>query len=355
MNIRYMYLEVLKQHFPGWVLLKGGFNMKVIFITGGAGFIGSYFTKYFLRRNKNFIIVNMDKLTLTGNLKNLSEVEDSPRHHFIKGDICNQDMVNYILKRYRPDYIINFAAEQSAGRSLEHPLLFTQTNSLGALTLLEGARYIWSKRNFNGNRFIQVSTDEVYGYSSDSSEFFTEESGLSPENPYAVSKASADMMASTYFKNFGLPSIITRCCSTYGPFQHKEELIPSGIINILEGRQQAKTADSSNKREWIHVQDHCIAIIRAMFYGTPGEIYNIGTGEAFTEDELSERILRISSKIIEPPESSEGRQTISKYNSLNSYKIRNNLKWSNKIKLEDGLKDTVSWYINNKDLWGIQT
>jgi dTDP-glucose 4,6-dehydratase len=325
--------------------------MKVIFVTGGAGFIGSFFVKYFLRRNKNFIIVNMDKLTYAGSLKNLTEIEDSPRHHFVKGDICNQELVNYILKRYRPDYIINFAAESNARRSIEHPLLFTQTNSLGALTLLEGARYIWSKKNFNGNRFIQVSTDEVYGYSENSQDFFTEESNLSPGNPYAVSKASADMMAQTYYKTYGLPSIITRCCATYGPFQHKENFIPSGIISTLDGRQLIRKPDTSNKKEWIHVQDHCIAIIRTMFYGQPGEIYNIGTGEGFTELELSEKIQRLLGKSVETLETAEDRHPIDKYNSLNSYKIKNNLKWSQKLMLDEGLKDTASWYINNKDFW----
>lgn len=325
--------------------------MKVIFVTGGAGFIGSYFIKYFLRRNKNFIIVNMDKLTYAGNLKNLTEVEDSPRYHFIKGDICNQEFVNYILKRYRPDYIINFAAETGIERSIEHPLLCTQTNIIGTLTLLEGARYIWSKKNFAGNRFIQVSTDEVYGYCDNSSDFFTEESSLSPDNLYSVSKTSADMMALTFFNTHGLPSIVTRCCSTYGPFQHKEKFIPARIVDTLEGRQSNMERNSYIRREWIHVQDHCIAIIRTMFYGKPGEIYNIGTGEEHSEVELEGKILRLLGKTDEPAELPEIKTAWDKRNALNSYKIKNNLKWSNKFTLEEGLKDTINWYKTNRDFW----
>lgn len=325
--------------------------MRVIFVTGGAGFIGSYFIKYFLRRNKNFIIVNMDKLTYSGNLKNLSEIEDSPRHHFVKGDICNQEFVNYILKRYRPDYIINFAAETNIKRSKEHPIICAQTNLMGTLTLLEGARYIWGKKNFAGNRFIQVSTDEVYGYNDNNTEFVTEESSLFPNSPYAVSKASADMMVLTFFKVHSLPAIIVRCCNTYGPFEYKENFLPSSILNILEEKQLPVNADDDTVREWLHVQDQCVAIIRALFYGKPGEVYNIGSGEGFTETDLQEKILRLSGRTCGLDELKVDKPVSDRFVALNSYKIKNNLNWSNKFSLEEGLKNTISWYNANKDFW----
>ncbi|MCX7842424.1 MAG: dTDP-glucose 4,6-dehydratase [Clostridia bacterium] len=324
--------------------------MRVILITGGAGFIGSYFAKYFLRRNKNFIIVNIDKLTDKSSIENLRELEDNPRHHFVKGDIRNQELVNYILKRYRPDFIINFAAESNVDRSFIHPSLFTETNVIGTQTLLEGARYIWAKNNFRGNCFVQVSTDEVYGENT-GDDYFTEESRVLPNNPYAASKAAADMISRSYFISYGMPVVITRSCNNYGPNQGLEKFIPKCITNVLQEKPIPIYGDGSSIREWIYVQDHCIAIIRALFYGKPGEIYNIGTGEEIRNIELARGILRLCGRSEDFFQQVEDRPSHDKRYGLNSYKARNNLNWSSKIRLEDGLKLTMQWYRNNREWW----
>ncbi len=324
--------------------------MKVILVTGGAGFVGSYFIRYFLRRNKNYILVNMDKLNHASSLENLRDVEDSPRHHFVKGDICSQDLVNYIMKRYRPDYIINFAAESGVKRSLEHPLAFTQSNVTGTLTLLEAARFIWGKNNFSGNRFVQVSTDEVYGENNDQ-DFFTEESDLRPGNPYSASKAAADLIARSYSKTFGMPVVITRSCNNYGPYQNREKFVSKSIINALEDKPLTLYGDGSHTREWIHVQDHCVGIIRALFYGKSGEIYNVGTGEELSNADMAKKVLALLKKPEDMVETLADRPYHDKRHGLNSYKSRNNLSWSPKYKLEEGLRETILWYKNNRPWW----
>lgn len=328
--------------------------MKIILVTGGAGFIGSNFIKFYLRRNKNFIIVNLDKLTYAGNLNNLKEIEDNPRYHFIKGDICNRDLVNYILRRYRPDYIVNFAAESHVDRSIENPSVFIETNVMGTMTLLEGARYTWSKRSNSGNRFIQISTDEVYGNTENKSDFFTEESQLLPNNPYSASKASADLMVRSFFKTYGFPAIITRCCNNYGPYQNFEKFIPKCITNAINDKPIPVYGDGSNIREWIHVIDHSIAIIRVLFYGKPGEIYNIGSGNELSNIEITRKILKHLGKSESLINMVTDRPGHDKRYALNSYKIRNNVNWSNKISFDDGLKETIRWYIDNEDWWKVK-
>jgi len=325
--------------------------MKVIFVTGGAGFIGSTFIKYFLRRNKNFLIVNMDKLTYAASIENLREMESSPRHHFVKGDICNQDLVNYIVKRYRPDYIINFAAETHVDRSINNPSVFVQSNVMGTLTLLEAARYHWGKSDINNYRFIQVSTDEVYGSLQNDEDYFMEESNLEPNSPYSASKAGADMLVRSFSKTYNMPTIITRCCNNYGPYQYNEKFIPMCITNALQDKPISIYGDGGNKREWINVIDHCIAIIRVMFYGKPGEIYNVGTGEEASNLDIAKRILSMTGKREDAFEMVEDRLAHDRRYALNSYKIRNNLSWSSKVSLEEGLKDTVKWYKENKGWW----
>ncbi|HEX2927601.1 MAG TPA: dTDP-glucose 4,6-dehydratase [Ruminiclostridium sp.] len=325
--------------------------MKVILVTGGAGFIGSNFIKYFLRRNKNYIIANIDKLTYAGKLDNLRELENSPRYHFIKGDICNSELVDYVLRKYRPSYIINFAAESDVDRSINHPSTFIGANVMGTLTLLEGARFIWGKGGMNGNRFIQISTDEVYGSACSDSEYFMEESPLMPNNPYSASKASADLLVRAFSKTYGMPAIITRCCNNYGPFQNMEKFIPTCITNALQDKQIPVYGDGSNVREWIYVLDHCIAIIRALFYGKPGETYNIGTGEKLSNIDLARKILKLAGKPEDLIHMVADRPGHDKRYSLNSYKARNNLSWSSKYSLDDGLKETVQWYKDNTAYW----
>ncbi|RCX16878.1 dTDP-glucose 4,6-dehydratase [Anaerobacterium chartisolvens] len=323
--------------------------MKVLLVTGGAGFIGSNFITYFLKRNKNYILVNIDKLTYAGNINNLRSIENNPRYHFIKGDICNYELVNYVFRKYKPDHIINFAAESHVDRSISHPSVFVSTNILGTMTLLEGARHLWGRHGFQGNRFLQVSTDEVYGSLDNSNDYFLEESNLDPSSPYSASKAGADLMVGAFAKTYGLPVIITRCCNNYGPYQYSEKFIPTCVLNALQDNSIPIYGDGTNVREWIHVQDHCIAIIRALFYGKPGQIYNIGTGEEVSNLEMAARILKILDKPQELIRMVKDRPGHDKRYALNSYKIKSNLNWSSKIKLEDGLTDCVRWYKSNPD------
>lgn len=325
--------------------------MKVMLVTGGAGFIGSNFIRYFLRRNRNFILVNLDKLTYAGNLNNLREVEDSPRYHFIKGDICNYELVNYVLRKYKPHIIINFAAESHVDRSIHHPSAFAETNIMGTLTLLESARHIWGKGNPEDCRFVQVSTDEVYGSIDNDQDYFLEESNLLPNSPYSASKAGADLMVRAYAKTYGLPVITTRCCNNYGPYQYPEKFIPKSITCALNGEPIEIYGDGKNKREWIHVLEHCIALIRAMFYGKPGEVYNIGTGFEISNIELAQKILKYLEKPQDMIRYVDDRPAHDRRYALNSYKIKSNLNWVSKIRFEDGLYQTVQWYKDNRNWW----
>lgn len=325
--------------------------MKVLLVTGGAGFVGSNFIKYFLKRNKNFFVINMDKLIFSSNLDNLRELEDSPRHQFIKGDICNQDLLNFVLNKYKPDYIMNFASESYTERNILSPCSFGQTNVMGTLYLLEGAKNLWHKNKYNNNRFIQISTDEVYGSLSNKTDYSNEESSLAPNNPYSASKASADLLCQSFNSTYGIPTIISRSCNIYGPHQHHERFIPKCIISAIEDGQFPLYGEGSNIREWLHVNDHSIALIRTLFYGSSGQIYNIGSGQEISNVDLAREILKIMKKsddlIRKIPDSPSKEYRYA----MNSYKIRNNLGWSSKISLEEGIKDTIRWYLTNKDTW----
>jgi len=331
--------------------IKGVFKMKVILATGGAGFIGSCFIQYFLRRNKNFIIVNIDKLIYHGNMESLREIENSPRYHFIKGDICNSELMNYIFRKYKPEYILNFANDSRIDRIRDQPAFFTQTNIIGTQVLLEGARTIWSKNNYQGNRFIQISDYEVYGNTAQKTDYFLEESPLLPTNLLSASKAGADLLIQAFSKVSGLPAIIIRCCNNYGPHQTLDNFIPFCITNALSDRTIPIDGESADTREWIHVLDHCIAIIRALFYGKPGEIYNIGSGEEISNADLATRILKMLGKPEDMLALQRDRLVQNKRFAINSYKARNNLRWASKIQLDQGLKDTIQWYKSNRTLW----
>ncbi|HHV29697.1 MAG TPA: NAD-dependent epimerase/dehydratase family protein [Clostridium sp.] len=323
--------------------------MRVMLITGGAGFIGSNFIRFFLRRNKDFIIVNMDNLNYASNLDNFKDLERSPRYHFVKGSIANHELVNYVIKRHRPDYIINFASESNSDNCINNPINYMQTHVLGTQTLLESARYFWGKHKFQGNRFIQVSTNEVYGSTPNSDVFFSEDTPISPDNPFSASKAAADILVKSYASAYGFPAIITRSCPTYGPYQHIGNFVPTCIINALSDKPISVCQNSPNVREWIYVLDHCVALIRVLFYGKTGEIYNISSGNEMSDFDMAKKILRLLGK----PDSTIERIGDSSLPDtrcvLNSYKLKNNLNWNTKFKIEDGLRDTILWYKENAD------
>lgn len=322
--------------------------MRTMLVTGGAGFIGSNYISWFLRKNKDFIIVNIDKLTYAGNINNLKEVEDSPRYHFIKGNICNGKLVNDVLECYQPEYIINFAAESHVDRSISNPLVFAESNIIGAMVLLDAAHRLWEKSGYSGKCFVQISTDEVYGSIDYGSDIFSEESGLMPNSPYSASKASADLMVRAFVKTYNFPAIITRCCNNYGPCQNTEKFIPTCITNALQNKPIPIYGSGMNIREWIHVLDHCEAITRALLNGKPGEIYNIGSGEEISNIDLAKKILNRMSKPADLIKMVSDRPGHDKRYALNSNKAKTNLNWICKYRLDEGIQETIHWYENNK-------
>lgn len=324
--------------------------MKVLLVTGGAGFIGSNFIRYFLNTNKDFVLVNLDKLTYAGNLNNLREFEGDPRYNFAKGDICDKEQVNRIFEEYNPQYIINFAAESHVDNSISGPSVFGQTNVMGTLNLLECAKNFWSKSSID-NRFLQVSTDEVYGSIDNFEDYFSENSILLPNSPYSASKAGADLFVRAFSKTYGIPVIVTRCCNNYGPYQYKEKLIPTCIAKAIKGEPIPIYGDGSNIREWIHVLDHCSAIIKALFYGIPGEIYNIGSGEEISNLDMAGIILRNLGNPQDAIIRVSDRPGHDKRYALDSTKIKNSLAWSCRYTLSEGIIETVKWYKDNQSWW----
>ncbi|MDF2987358.1 MAG: rfbB [Eubacterium sp.] len=325
--------------------------MKVLLVTGGAGFIGSNFIKYFMDTYKDFVVVNYDKLTYAGNLNNLTNVAENPGYYFVKGDICDSDQFNKTLSEYNPDYIINFAAESHVDRSIDGPSVFGRTNFMGTLNLLECVQNFWGKSNYVGKRFLQISTDEVYGSLENNSDYFTENSELLPNSPYSASKAGADLLVRSFFRTYGLPVIITRCCNNYGPYQYSEKFIPTCISKALKGLPIPIYGTGTNIREWIHVQDHCSAIIKALFTGTPGEIYNIGSGEELSNIDMARMILNILGKSQDSIVYVNDRPGHDNRYALDSSRARNELGWSGSYNLNKGLLETVLWYRDNKSWW----
>ena len=315
-----------------------------ILITGGCGFIGSNFIRYMLETHPENLVVNFDKLTYAGNLENLKDVSDNPKYKFVKGDICERATVESVIKDYNIEAIINFAAESHVDRSIMGPAIFVETNIGGTNVLLEVAK------DFKIKRFIQVSTDEVYG-SLGPTGLFREDTPLHPNSPYSASKAAADLLALAYHHTFGLPIIITRCSNNYGPYQFPEKLIPLMIANAIENKQLPVYGDGLNVRDWIHVLDHCRAIDLVLLKGKEGEIYNIG-GE---NERKNIDIVRLILKNLKKPDSLitfvKDRPGHDRRYAIDASKIRSELGWKPEIKFEDGIAETVKWYIHNKSWW----
>ncbi|MHA1413972.1 MAG: dTDP-glucose 4,6-dehydratase [Promethearchaeota archaeon] len=319
--------------------------MYTILVTGGMGFIGSNFIRFVLNSDTNMKVVNVDKLTYAGNLENLKDVEKQfqKRYIFYRGDICNFKRLNKIFLKEKIDFIINFAAESHVDRSIQNPSIFCKTNVLGTQTLLNLARI------YEIQRYIQISTDEVYGALTMESPPFIENTPLAPNSPYSASKASADLLVRAYYKTFNLPTIITRCSNNYGPYQYPEKLIPLMILNALNNKKLPIYGDGLNIRDWIHVEDHCQAIKTVLMKGKIGEVYNIGGDCEISNIELVRKILKILNK----PESLitfvKDRPGHDFRYSINHEKITRELNWKPKITLEEGLKSTIDWYLNNKN------
>ena len=318
--------------------------MKNILLTGGAGFIGSNFINYILDEHNDYNIVNLDKLTYAGNLENLVTSEGKKNYRFVKGDITNAELVNSLFQKYDINYVINFAAESHVDRSILDSEIFFRSNVLGTNVLLEAAR------KFNVEKFVQISTDEVYG-SLGTEGLFTEDTPIHPNSPYSASKASADMMAMAFYHTYGLPVVITRCSNNYGPFQFPEKLIPLMIINSLNGKKLPVYGDGMNIRDWIYVIDHNKAIERVFEKGMIGEVYNIGASTEMPNIEIIKLILNKLGKSEDMIDFVKDRPGHDRRYAIDSSKIKNELGWEPLFSFEEAISKTIEWYIDNKNWW----
>lgn len=328
--------------------------MKIYLVTGGAGFIGSNFVKYILNKYKNKIIV-LDKLTYAGNLQNLHDEMDDIV--FIKGDICDKKLVNEIFEDYDIDYVVNFAAESHVDRSIENPMVFLETNILGTQNLLEVSKKHWEYKDgkyISGVKYLQVSTDEVYGSLGDIG-YFTEDTPINPRSPYSASKASADLIVQSYIETYKYPAIITRCSNNYGAYQFHEKLIPLTIEKILNRDKIPLYGDGKNVRDWLYVKDHCKAIDMALYYGKLGEIYNIGGHNEKENIEIIKTIIDIIKELTGKNYDYslinyvDDRKGHDRRYAIDPTKIKNELGWYPETKFEDGIFETIKWYLDNTD------
>lgn len=319
--------------------------MKNILITGGAGFIGSNFVDFMVNKYKNiYNIIVLDKLTYAGNINNLSKVRN--KITFIKGDICDFDYVSKIFKEYKIDAVIHFAAESHVDNSIKNPFIFTQTNVIGTHTLLEVAKNIWGEGS--KNKFIHISTDEVYGSLGDEG-FFTENSLIKPNSPYSASKAASDLMALAYFKTFKMNVNVTNCSNNYGPYQHNEKLIPHMISLALNNEKLPVYGDGLNIRDWLYVEDHCRAIDLILHKGLPGERYNIGGHNEVRNIDIVKYILKYLNKSEDLIDFVDDRKGHDYRYAIDPKKIQNQLSWQPTTKFKDGINETIEWYLNNKE------
>ncbi len=316
--------------------------MRKILVTGGAGFIGSNFVRMVLSEHPDCFIVNLDKLTYAGNLENLTGFLNNPNHKFIKGDICNGQLIEKIIEEDKINAIINFAAESHVDRSILDAKIFIETNVTGTLTLLEAARYKKLER------FIQISTDEVYGALGPEGKF-TEETPLSPNSPYSASKAAADLLVKAFSHTCGVKYNITRCSNNYGPYQFPEKLIPLMINNALNDKELPVYGDGLYVRDWLYVYDHCTAVWQVLQKAPPGEIYNIGGCNEKTNLEVVDVILNRLDKPKSLIKHVTDRPGHDRRYAISAGKIINELNWQPSVSFEEGLNKTIDWYLQNQN------
>lgn len=314
--------------------------MTKILITGGAGFIGSNFVKYINDKYPDYEIVNFDLLTYCGNLENLKGIEFNDNYSFVKGNIADNDLVADTIKGC--DYVVNFAAESHVDRSIKDPEIFIKSNVLGTQVLLNAAL------NEGIEKYVQISTDEVYG-SLGQTGYFTEETPLQPNSPYSASKASGDLITRAYYQTFEMPVNITRCSNNYGPYQFPEKLIPLMISNALENKDLPVYGDGKNIRDWLHVYDHCTAIDLVLHDGKPGEVYNIGGNNEKKNIEIVKLILKYLDKDDSLIKFVDDRLGHDRRYAIDSTKIQEELGWKPKYTFETGIKETIQWYLENQD------
>ena len=328
--------------------------MKTYLVTGCAGFIGSNFVHYMLEKYQDIRLVNLDKLTYAGNLENLEDIKDDARHIFVKGDICDKALVTDLIAKYDPDYVINFAAESHVDRSIRNPEIFVESNVLGTVNLLQCCKDAWydadAKTWKEGKKYLQVSTDEVYG-ALGAEGYFMETTPLCPHSPYSASKASADMFVKAFHDTYGMPINITRCSNNYGPYHFPEKLIPLMIANALADKPLPVYGKGENVRDWLYVEDHCKAIDLIIHNGKVGEVYNVGGHNEMKNID----IVKLICKELGKPESLITYVTDRKGHdmryAIDPTKIHNELGWLPETKFADGIKKTIQWYLDNQKWW----
>ena len=313
-----------------------------LLVTGGLGFIGSNFIRQMLEEHPGDSIVNLDKITYAGNPENLKDIAGDPRYTFVRGDICDAEIVGSVFREYPIDAVVHFAAESHVDRSIEDASVFVRTNVLGTHVLLEAAL------NHGVKRFVHVSTDEVYGSIKTGS--FRETDNLNPSSPYSASKAASDLLARSYYITHNLPVIVTRCTNNFGPYQYPEKLIPLFVTNLIEGKKVPVYGTGQNVRDWIYVLDHCRAVDFVLRHGEPGEIYNIGGGNEKSILEITEGILRALGRDESMVEYVPDRPGHDWRYSLDSSKLRA-MGWKPEFDFETALQATVRWYTENEWWW----
>lgn len=332
--------------------------METYLVTGGAGFIGSNFIKFLFKKHGDSIfVINVDKLTYAGNLGNLEEIEDNKNYQFVKADICDENKINGIFSQYNIDYVINFAAESHVDRSIEDPSIFVKTNVLGTQVLLNTAKNAWetSKGFAEGKKYIQISTDEVYGELG-ATGYFTEDTPLNPHSPYSASKAAADLLVKSYYDTYGFPCNITRCSNNYGEYQFPEKLIPLMINNALNHVEMPVYGDGRQIRDWLYVKDHNIAVEMVLRNSKCGEVYNIGSQNEYENIFIVKKVIEVLNREIGDQSINtnlityvEDRLGHDRRYAIDSSKIKKNLGWKPTITFDDGIERTIKWYIANSE------
>lgn len=314
--------------------------MKTMLVTGGAGFIGSCFIRHILKKYPNYKVINFDALTYCGNLENLDDIKENPNYEFVHGNICDKNLVRNLVKKC--DYVVNFAAESHVDNSIKCPEIFVETNVQGTLNLLQACKELGIER------FLQISTDEVYGSLGETG-YFYETTSLQPNSPYSASKASADLLVRAYFETYGLPVLNTRCSNNYGPYQYPEKLIPFFISRLLKGEKVPVYGDGLNVRDWLYVYDHCEAIDVVLHKGKIGEIYNIGGHNEKTNLEITYLILDEMNKNKNSIEYVQDRLGHDRRYAIANDKITSELGWKPSVTFEQGIKLTIAWYLENQN------
>ncbi len=332
---------------------------KTVLVTGGCGFIGANFIHLARKTKDEWRIINLDKLTYAGNLDNLRDIREGSGYRFIKGDICDRELVDSIFREEKIDTVVHFAAESHVDRSISGPAEFIRTNITGTFTLLEAAKQAWvdGDRDLTNCRFLHVSTDEVYGSLGETG-YFTEKTPYDPRSPYSSSKASSDHLVRAYFHTYGLPILITNCSNNYGPYQFPEKLIPLVFNNCLQGKELPVYGDGGNVRDWLYVEDHCQAIIRVLEDGREGESYNIGGNN----EEKNITIVELLCDLLDekmPLKSIKSRRSLITFvtdrlghdrrYAIDASKIMKELNWRPSVTFEQGIRKTIDWYLANRE------